>query len=104
MRLLLMSAMLVGLGSTNTAAQSVQDKAFYLASCTEQLSGQFGPEADIKLVSLRRAGAGMRVKVAVRLAPAVNGVEKVKFVTCLVGRSTVPGSNIAGEPGPPPVE
>ncbi len=102
MRLLLISAMLVGLGSATTAAQSVQDKAFYLASCIEQVSGQFGPEADIKLVNLRRAGTGMRVKVAVRLRASGDGMEKVQFTTCLVSRATSPGSNAAVGASPSP--
>ena len=66
-----------------------------------EVSQQFGAEADIKLISLRRAGAGMRVRVGVRLDPPVDGVEKVQFMTCLVSRATTAGSSSGAEAASP---
>ncbi|MEE4144732.1 MAG: hypothetical protein V2I26_08020 [Halieaceae bacterium] len=96
MKSLLPSLLVVVICGAATALQAGEDKALYLARCTEQLSQQFGPDADIKLVSLRRAGAAMRVKVAVRLRPSGDGTEKVRFETCVVSRAAPPGSNTGG--------
>lgn len=103
MKLLFTSVLVFCLCSATATARAAQDKAFYLASCTEQLRPQFGPDADIKLVSLRRARDGMRVKVAVRLERGMDGVQKVQFTTCLVSPKTG-GVGIGGEGLPPPAD
>ena len=103
MKLLFTSVLVFGLCSATATVLAAQDKAFYLASCKEQLRPQFGSQADIKLVSLRRARDGMRVKVAVRLERGGDGVQKVQFTTCLVSPETG-GGGIGGEGLPPPAD
>lgn len=97
MKLLFMSVAVFGLCSASATALAGQDRAFYLARCTDEVSQKYGSGLDIKLVSLRRAGDAMRVKVAVRLESTADGVEKVQFITCLVSRGTTqPGSDAEG--------
>ena len=59
MKLLFTSVLVFCLCSATATVLAAQDKAFYLASCTDQLRPQFGSQADIKLVSLRRARDGL---------------------------------------------
>jgi len=101
MKLLFTSVLVFCLCSATATVLAAQDKAFYLASCTDQLRPQFGSQADIKLVSLRRARDGMRVKVAVRLERGRDGVQKVQFTTCLVSPETG-GGGVSGKGLPPP--
>ena len=84
MKLLFVNLLVIGLGIASPLAHAAQDKAFYLARCAQQIGQHYGSEPDIKLVSVRRSGSGVRVKVAVRLEPAEAGVEKVQFTTCLL--------------------
>ena len=94
MKLLLFIVVVVGLCSATLIARAAQDKDFYLARCAEQIGQRYGSGQDIKLVSVRRSGSGMRVKVAITLAPAADGVEKVQFMTCLIPNDrTRPGGD-----------
>lgn len=103
MKLLFMSLLVFGLCSLATSVQAAQDRGFYLARCTDEVSQKYGSGLDIKLVSLRRAGDAMRVKVAVRLESTADGVEKVQFMTCLVSRDTTQRSSDAEGVDTPPV-
>jgi hypothetical protein len=103
MKLLFMSFLVSGLCSVAASVQAAQDRAFYLARCTDEVSQQYGSGLDIKLVSLRRAGDAMRVKVAVRRESTADGVEKVQFMTCLVSRDTTQRSSDAEAVDTPPV-
>jgi hypothetical protein len=103
MKLLFMSLLVSGLCSLAASVQAAQDRAFYLARCTDEVSQKYGAGLDIKLVSLRRAGDAMRVKVAVRRESTADGVEKVQFMTCLVSRDTTQRGSDAEDVNSPPV-
>jgi len=101
MKLLFTSLLVSGLCSLAASVQAAQDRAFYLARCTDEVSQKLGSGLDIKLVSLRRAGDAMGVKVAVRLESTADGIEKVQFMTCLVRRDTTQRSSDAKGVTPP---
>ena len=82
--------LVIGLGVVSSAARAAGSNEFYLAQCKDQVRQQYGAERDIKLVSMRRSGKSMRVKVAVGLDPGPDGVEKVEFTTCLVSQQAAP--------------
>ena len=63
-----------------------------LAECRVELSERYGSQPDIKIVSKRRSGNRLRLKVAVTLPPRDDGLERSEFATCLVTRSKKPAS------------
>ena len=92
MRLLLVTALLVGLLVPVCGLWAEGADDWYLAQCKVQLSERYGPNPDIKLISMRRGGNRLRLKVAVRLVTAADWLERSEFATCLVDRSDKPGS------------
>lgn len=98
MKLVPGTILIIGLGCGATAAQAAGSNEFYLAQCRDQLTRQYGPERNVKLVSMRRSGKRMAVKVAVRLDPGPDGMEKVEFTTCLVSRQAAPSRSESIDP------
>ena len=71
--------------------RSIDDLESTLYTMTE-LSERYGSQPDIKIVSKRRSGNRLRLKVAVTLPPRDDGLERSEFATCLVTRSKKPAS------------
>ena len=82
--------MVLGAPAARLWAEDPDDR--YLAQCRVELSERYGSEPDIKLVSKRRSGNRLRLKVAVTLPPRDDGLQRSEFATCLVARSNKPAS------------
>jgi hypothetical protein len=98
MKLVPVTLMITSLGCVASVALAAGSNEFYLAQCKEQVRQQYGSERDIKLVSMRRSGNSMRVKVAVRLDAGSDDVEKVEFTTCLVSQQAAPSRSESPDP------
>lgn len=61
----------------------------YLAQCKIELSQRYGEALEVRLVSMRRSGNGVSMKVAVRLDSGTADLERVEFTSCRVGRDEV---------------
>ena len=92
MRLLLVIILIASLIGPGGSLRADDRNEQYLAQCKMQLGERYGAEADIKLVSIRRSGNGLRLKVAVRLSPATDGLERVEFTSCRVEKPSAAGS------------
>ena len=92
MRVLDFALLFVALGAPAARLWAEDHDDRYLAECRVELSERYGSQPDIKIVSKRRSGNRLRLKVAVTLPPRDDGLERSEFATCLVTRSKKPAS------------
>ncbi|MCB1694748.1 MAG: hypothetical protein H6984_00405 [Pseudomonadales bacterium] len=103
MRLPALILLIAGVTGAAAAAPGAEVSRQYLALCKMDLSQRYGEGTQIKLVSMRRSGQAVLLKVAVRVQSGAADMERVEFTTCRVERELPPAreeKTCADNPGP----
>jgi hypothetical protein len=89
-------------------AAAADGEVDYFAICETEVRLRYTDAVEVKLVSLRRRGSIVSVKVAVRQLAETVDMEKVAFTSCQVSRelavaapAATPGSPAEGAGSPP---
>ena len=83
---LFITALLVGA----VALQAADPNDAYLEQCRAQIGQRYGVEPKIKLISVRRSGRGVVLKLAVSVEQGPGGEENVQFTSCQLDRGQLP--------------
>jgi len=81
---------------------AAEGDADYFARCEAEVRERYLTAVEVKLVSLRRRGSAVSVKVAVRQSGGESSVERVEFTSCRVSLERSggnPGGEVAESPG-----
>lgn len=72
-----------------------------LEQCRASIEQRYGAGREIRLVSTRRSGTGVSMKVAVRLDDGTGQRERVEFTTCRLPFDALPGRGVEADPVEP---